>query len=127
MCIRDRDKDIEVSKSKLFPGLKSTASVKPIDIAIAVVVKYKTRVLPAILPKLKFLSKDETPLVSEKNTNGTTINFNKEINICPPIFKKPSIKYTFMNGLASNPNKLMIEPNIRPESIPIKIFEVRLI
>ena len=52
------DKEIEVSKSKLFPGLKSTASVKPIDIAIAVVVKYKTSVLPAILPKLKFLSKD---------------------------------------------------------------------
>jgi hypothetical protein len=33
------DKEIEVSKSKLFPGLKSTAIDKPIDIAIAVVIK----------------------------------------------------------------------------------------
>ena len=75
------DKEIEVSKSKLFPGLKSTASVKPIDIAIAVVINYKISVLPAILPKLKFLSKDETPLVKEKKTKGTTISFNKEIKI----------------------------------------------
>ena len=37
------DKEIEVSKSKLFPGLKSTAIVKPIDIAIAVVIKYKPK------------------------------------------------------------------------------------
>ena len=66
------DKEIEVSKSKLFPGLKSTASVKPIDIAIAVVVKYKTSVLPAILPKLKFLSKDETPVSYTHLTLPTT-------------------------------------------------------
>ena len=54
---------------------------KPIDIAIAVVIKYKISVLPAILPKLKFLSKDETTLVKEKKTKGTTISFNKEIKI----------------------------------------------
>ena len=85
-------KEIEVSKSKLLPGLKSTAIVKPIVIAIAVVVKYKPSVLPAILPKLKFWSKEETPLVKEKKTNGTTISFNKEIKTWPPIYKKPSIK-----------------------------------
>ena len=51
----------------------------------------------------------------------------KGFNVYGLVRKKPSIKYTFMNGFASSPNKLMIEPNIRPESIPIKIFEVRLI
>ena len=48
------DKETEVSKFKLLPGLKNTASAKPIDIAIAVVIKYKPKVLLAILPKLKF-------------------------------------------------------------------------
>ena len=38
------DNEIEVSRSKLLPGLKRTAIVKPIDIAIAVVVKYKPSV-----------------------------------------------------------------------------------
>ena len=86
------DNEIEVSRSKLLPGLKSTAIVKPIDIAIAVVVKYRPIVLPAIQTKLKFWSKDETPLVKEKKTNGTTMSFNKEIKTWPPMYKKPSIK-----------------------------------
>ena len=69
------------TRFKLFPGDKTIAVNRPKEIAIAVVSRYKLSVLPAIFPRFIFLSSDETPLVKEKNTNGTTINFNKEINI----------------------------------------------
>tara|TARA_B100000927_G_scaffold268185_1_gene242783 strand:+ start:502 stop:789 length:288 start_codon:yes stop_codon:yes gene_type:complete len=63
------------------PGLNSRANANAIDIAIAVVKRYKESVFRLIDPSLELEDIDTTPHTSEKKTKGTITSLKEAIKI----------------------------------------------
>ena len=85
-------KAVGKARSIPIPGLNNNAKVKAIDMAIAVVRRYKDKVFILIVPILEVEEMDTTPQTSEKKTKGTITSLNDAINICPTTSNKPSVK-----------------------------------
>tara|TARA_B100000678_G_scaffold2647_2_gene2300 strand:- start:2699 stop:2968 length:270 start_codon:yes stop_codon:yes gene_type:complete len=73
--------EVGSAKSIPTPGLNNKAKANATDIAIAVVKRYKDKVLILIDPSLEVDDMDTTPHTSEKKTRGTITNLRDAINI----------------------------------------------
>ena len=71
------------------PGLTIKASDSASEIAMAVVIKYKPRVLPPSRPIAAPSARFEAPQTSDTNTRGTTINLSEATKSVPPVSKIP--------------------------------------
>jgi hypothetical protein len=71
------------------------------------------------------LSKDATPVDSEKKTRGTTISFKDEIKIEPIVSNKPLTKYILIISLLFNERTFINNPVKKPKIIPVIIFTVK--
>ena len=121
------------AKSMPIPGLKISAKVRAIEIAIAVVNKYKDNVFKLIVPILEVEEIETTPQTSEKKTRGTMTNLREAINIWPTISNRPSVKNSIKIKCPSSPKRpisLINFNNIPPtiaKAMDKIILEVRLI
>tara|TARA_Y100000994_G_C15333170_1_gene293202 strand:+ start:211 stop:534 length:324 start_codon:yes stop_codon:yes gene_type:complete len=69
------------ARSIPIPGLNIKANVNATDIAIAVVKRYKDKVLRLIVPILEVEEIETTPQTREKKTKGTITNLNEAMKI----------------------------------------------
>ena len=121
------------AKSIPIPGLKIRAKVSAIDMAIAVVNKYKDSVFKLIVPILEVEEIETTPQTREKKTRGTITSLREAINICPTISNKPSVKNSIKINCPISPKKPISltnfsdTPPTMAKTMDKIILEVRLI
>jgi hypothetical protein len=102
-------------------------------IAIAVVNKYRDKVLILIVPILEVEEIETTPQTREKNTSGTITNLKEAMKICPTTSNKPSVKKSIKINWPILPNKpasltnLSKIPPAMAKSMERIILEVRVI
>ena len=81
-----------LSLEKLFPGPTKLTKPNPMLTDKTVEKRYSIIDLDPILDNLEMSDKDATPLISEANTKGTAISFNKLTKITPKGFIQSFVK-----------------------------------
>ncbi len=74
------------------PGCTTSASISAMEMARAVVNRYRATDLPATRPMLPVPDRLAAPHTSETNTKGTTMSCRLRMNICPPASIRPSMR-----------------------------------
>tara|TARA_B100001173_G_scaffold146238_1_gene126898 strand:+ start:852 stop:1298 length:447 start_codon:yes stop_codon:yes gene_type:complete len=126
-------KAVGKARSIPMPGLNKRAKVNAIEIAIAVVNKYRDKVFRLIVPILEVEEIDTTPQTKEKNTRGTITNLKEAIKICPTTSSKPSVKKSMKISWPISPRKpasfinFSNTPPTMAKTMDKIILEVRLI